>query len=1022
MKNGLKRGFCLMLCVCMALSLCVFASAEDGEYSLDAAKQAGNWVHNTDEETGLGYWSLDVVYCANPVDPALQHMVITAPEAYMKQNADGTASLNPEGYVVSSTGLIYTAATAPVLMFNTSGGYTSSKIVDVAEARDNVKGIDSVKEGYVYVTIQTRGKETKGADGKYNGQLPNIMVDLKAGVRYLKYNDAVLPGNSERIVSRGYSSGGAVSAMLGASGNSAVFEPYLKEIGAADATDDIFITLASAPITNLSSADASYEWYQHANEEYFLFNSMAFDREGNDISDVFPVGPANRYPLGSNMLGGAHEDELSDLLYDWYVKYVQGLGFDLGDDGRSGEFYEGFAQIYADALADFIARYDEVKGVLRNAPATAEEYLATLGEGWFSYDAATGKVAMTSLDDIIQNHVARKKMAPSLDSYNYKSNENDAFKDADGNTVHFSPTVRDALKTLMEDAEGTYNWTEEELAYITALYGDYAAGVTDEAAYMLEVMSPINYIVEAEGFDGATVSPYWRLRVGSEDGDHGAPAAWLIAEGLKKYQPGADVSVGIAWGMGHSLSELTEQDLYDYVAACLTDAGDKLPVSRFRDVGLDAWYRETANIVSDAGIFDGYEDGSLRPDGDLTWAEAVKLAVAIRQRHNGETPLENGAETWYSTYESYALENGILDAVLGAKANEPISRADYVKLLYPALPESEYAEINDIAEGAIPDVAEGKEIYAFYRAGILTGYDEGYFKPGENVNRAELVTVAARMIDTGARERFTLPASGGQSESAGAAGWGNGGGTSGGWGNGGGTSGGWGSGEVTVEAVEVMDGFYILNESRTRAFLAVGTDKALLVDTMYANSKVLDAVRKITELPVEVVITHGHPDHIGGIDAFDACYIHEADAYFLDGKKLQINYIKEGDELVCGDFTFEVIETPGHTRGSISLLDRAHKLLITGDAVQGGPIMMFDEECDMQAYAKSMEKLLAYQSAVEKVFAGHNDLSYGPEYIQYCHDDAAYLNGKLTGVPVTSWDGATRVDYQGEHVSFRLAA
>lgn len=527
------------------------------------------WRYQTDEESGAGYYALDVIYCANPTivgGEAIQQLVVYAPESYMQQNENGTPELNPDGAVTSSTGVVYTTENAPIIYNNTSGGYSASNI----EAAD----MALLQEGYVLVSIRTRGKETKDDEEKYIGQFPALMTDMKAGVRYLKANDDVLPGNSERIVSRGYSSGGAVSAMLGASGNSTAFESYLEEIGAADASDDIFIALASAPITNLSSADASYEWYQAANQSYWLFSAMAFDREGNDISEVFPVGRENVYPLGSNMLGGSHEDELSALLYDWYVDYIQGMGFDLGDDGRSGEFYDGFVQIYSDALTEFIARYDELKGLIRGeAPETAEEYLNSIQseDGWFTYDSESGIVTIDSLDGLMTNFVGRNKMCPSLDSYNYKSNENNAFTDADGNTVHFSSTVENALGTLLEEAKAGEHedWTEEDVAYLETLYEDYAAGINEESTHMLEVMSPINYIVGQEGFDG-TIAPYWRLRVGSADGDHGAPAAWLLAQGLEKYTD-ADVSVGIAWAMGHSLAELTNQDLYDYIAGIMTE-------------------------------------------------------------------------------------------------------------------------------------------------------------------------------------------------------------------------------------------------------------------------------------------------------------------------------------------------------------------------------------------------------------------------------------------------------------------
>ncbi len=568
MKDS-KKLFSLVLAAALAFLLALPAAASgevsgevSGEaeyvpvpYEADAAALAGSW-ELCEAQDGTAYWMLDAAYCAEPALASAEHLVIYAPAAYMRQEADGSAVLDPDGSVTGSTGTVYTAETAPIILFNTSGGYSSSTIQAVDTGYLN--------EGYVHVSIATRGKDTKNEDGEYIGQFPALIVDMKAGIRWLRANDAVLPGSAERIVSRGYSSGGAVSAMLGASGNSPIFEPYLEAIGAADVRDDIWMALCSAPITNLSSADASYEWYQRANTSYWLFSAMAYDREGNDISDVFPVGRGNVYELGSNILGGAHEDELAEKLYDRYVDYVQSMGFDLGDDGRSGSFYDDFGALYAAALEEYIARYDELR--TGGQPETVREYLAALGEGWFTYDPATGKVTIEDLDAVMANHIDRKKMCPSLDSYNYRSNENGAFTQPDGTTVHFSPMVRDCLNELLEEAENGLHpdWSEEDIAYLAALAEDYDA-VTDEAAAMLEIMSPINYVLGEGDFAERTIAPYWRLRIGSEDGDHGAPAAWLIAQGLEKYTD-ASVSIGIAWGMGHSLAELTAQDLYDYIA------------------------------------------------------------------------------------------------------------------------------------------------------------------------------------------------------------------------------------------------------------------------------------------------------------------------------------------------------------------------------------------------------------------------------------------------------------------------
>lgn len=226
----------------------------------------------------------------------------------------------------------------------------------------------------------------------------------------------------------------------------------------------------------------------------------------------------------------------------------------------------------------------------------------------------------------------------------------------------------------------------------------------------------------------------------------------------------------------------------------------------------------------------------------------------------------------------------------------------------------------------------------------------------------------------------------------------------------------WGD-QIAVEVKQFAENMYVLDEPRTRAYLIVGDEKALLIDTLFEEDHVLDEVRKVTDLPVEVVLTHGHPDHIGGIGYFGSCYINEKDAYLLP-EGIETEYISEGDVISCGDYSFEVIEIPGHTDGSIALLDRSHKILISGDSVQPGPVVMFGDGVDFEAYLSSMAKLKNYADDIQYIFAGHHDYPVGSEYIQYAYEDAAALmNGELSGTPMPAM-GTTKNVYQGAHVSF----
>lgn len=578
MKGTLKALFAAALAV--LLLGCATASAEeapvapihtpavpligeDGAYSLDAADYADQWTLVTDEGTGIAYYMLDVVYCASPVDPAVQHLAIYAPEAYLRVE-NGRAVKNAEGSVTSGNGVVYTAETAPILYTNTSGGYSSSRVEDV--------NIAYIREGYVQVSVGARGKETVDAQGHYIGQLPLIMVDLKAGIRYLKANDGVLPGSAERIVSYGYSSGGAVGVMLGASGNSPIYDGYLADIGAAQATDDIFIVLGYCPITNLDSADAGYEWFQAGNQEYFLFNAMAVDMYGNDISDHITVGRGNFHPFGDNVLGGAHEDELAAKLYDWYVGYIQGYGFDLGDDGRSGAYFTGLVDLYSDGLTQWLTRYDELTTPNKEQYPDAAAYVQHLYDDfgaaeWLSIAEDGVTATITDYDVFMGHFINRNKMCPSLDSYNKASNEGSAFVDADGNRKHFSVLVRDLLVEMVEEYRDSDHFTAEEYDYIVRLADAYAADVDDEATQLLAIMSPVNYVVRDGEAWSSTLAPHWRFHIGSADGDHGLPAAWLMHNALTAFAADRieDSVVEISWDQPHSPAEIDVQDLYDYI-------------------------------------------------------------------------------------------------------------------------------------------------------------------------------------------------------------------------------------------------------------------------------------------------------------------------------------------------------------------------------------------------------------------------------------------------------------------------
>lgn len=83
------------------------------------------------------------------------------------------------------------------------------------------------------------------------GKAPAFIVDLKAGIRWLRKNRDRIPGDTEKLITNGTSAGGALSALAGTSGNSPLYAAELAAIGAADERDDVFAVSCYCPIHNL---------------------------------------------------------------------------------------------------------------------------------------------------------------------------------------------------------------------------------------------------------------------------------------------------------------------------------------------------------------------------------------------------------------------------------------------------------------------------------------------------------------------------------------------------------------------------------------------------------------------------------------------------------------------------------------------------------------------------------------------------------------------------------------------------
>jgi len=186
----------------------------------------------------------------------------------------------------------------------------------------------------------------------------------------------------------------------------------------------------------------------------------------------------------------------------------------------------------------------------------------------------------------------------------------------------------------------------------------------------------------------------------------------------------------------------------------------QLPANPFSDVKGTDWFIDDVIFAYSKGLIDGKTATTFAPKDNLTYAEAVKLAACMNQLNaKGEVTLTNGVP-WYQSYVDYAKSNGIISK--DYDWNAPATRAEFMEIFANALPADAYNAINTIAPGSIPDVAmthpQAAAIYKLYRAGIVQGIDkeEHYCSPDTNIIRSEVAAILTRMMDDGARIKFSL--------------------------------------------------------------------------------------------------------------------------------------------------------------------------------------------------------------------------------------------------------------------------
>ncbi len=203
------------------------------------------------------------------------------------------------------------------------------------------------------------------------------------------------------------------------------------------------------------------------------------------------------------------------------------------------------------------------------------------------------------------------------------------------------------------------------------------------------------------------------------------------------------------------------------------------------------------------------------------------------------------------------------------------------------------------------------------------------------------------------------------------------------------------------EVIIVNENTWRVEDGGVRFFLLAGTEKALLIDSGMNVHNARDIAAELTGLPVFLLNTHADMDHIGSNEQFETFWMHPAEeaVYRRSGKPGTIRPVREGDVIDLGQRELRIIELPGHTPGSIAVLDAANRVLISGDPIQRhGRIFMFGSHRNMADYIRSLEHLETYLPLFDEIWPSHADIPIPTSTIRELRDGAqAILAGTIQG-------------------------
>ncbi len=583
----MKKILALIMVMVLAISLPACSCSSSSNTSSESVKAFAQldkaaWKYNSDDDV---YYQIGLTYCEKAVDTDYETLAIFVPGGYMNATDNGNGTFTCEINSDNKVGN-YTAGNAPIVMPVNTPGYSAMEALTSYSSYT-----DYTKEGLVYVHAGCRGRDAGAPAG---------VTDLKAAVRFLRYIDANMPGSCDNIFTFGMSGGGAQSALMGATGDSSLYEPYLTAIGAVSGVSDAVAgSMCWCPITNLDTADEAYEWMMASTrsglseEEQTISNELAksfatyINKAGikGDNGEVLTLSESSDgiyqagtyYDYMKNVIEGSLNNFLSDTTFPYDASSSSSKGNGGGNRGGgapsggapSGEGPSDRSKSSDTSSAeanDNITRNNTSSSLsLSGTYNTPQEYIDALNANgtWVTYDASTNKATISDIKSFVGAFKSASKNLGAFDQLDASQGENTLFGYGDGNGAHFDKYLAEILTNMGSQYASSYN---SDLAK-----KDSVGNTVDVRVNMY---NPMYYLLESEqGYNTSKVAKYWRIRTGIAQSDCALSTEMNLSLALKNYTGVENVDFETVWGQGHTEAERTgssTDNFIKWVNTCMT--------------------------------------------------------------------------------------------------------------------------------------------------------------------------------------------------------------------------------------------------------------------------------------------------------------------------------------------------------------------------------------------------------------------------------------------------------------------